>query len=425
MSKQENSPEQLEDFREISGALKIKEIGKVNLSVSEITEIYNYVPRVLARKAIKVAPTNNQYLDNSQKQIFLTETGNSNYWLITTEDNISYLLPKNNLIINTFNLDTVKSLFNCEGSEQLENREFTLTKPAKISLMPNGKEWQLVEKGTINFDPNFPLIKLRSQLEQANQKCQQLTSQLIKKEKERQQLTSQVAQLASEQLQEIHSHLVTKKELDKHLQQIMNQVNDCQQLQLQLSQIKSNTDNQIHHLQTRLEDIEDYLKKIKNFLNHNLSFNSTASSATSDSSSNQLNEQNTNNYSTSKLVQVLVQIYNREPSSLLQGAIEVSETQKSIGDRSLGRSKTVTLETKNRGVYAILKKGSIDYLVPSKYLRITNNNYKTVQALFECRGYQKGYSERFVLLKPATVIPFPDNQQWQLEKSGVLEFELD
>ena len=85
--------------------------------------------------------------------------------------------------------------------------------------MPNGKEWQLEEKGTVNFDPDFPELKLRSQLEQANQKCEQLQFKLKETEKERQQLTFQVAQLASEQLQEIRSHLVTHNELEKHLQQ--------------------------------------------------------------------------------------------------------------------------------------------------------------------------------------------------------------
>ncbi len=565
MSKQENSPEQLENFREISGALKTKEIGKVNLSVSEITEIYNNIPRVLARKAIKVAPTNNQYLDNSQKQIFLTETQNSNYWIITTEDNISCLLPKNNLIINTFNLDTVKSLFNCEGSEQLENREFTLTEPAKISLMPNGKKWQLEEKGTLNFDPNFPKIKLRSQLEQANQKCQQLQSQLIEKEKERQQLTSQVAQLASDQLQEIRSHLVTKKELDKHLQQINNvsqqlqeklvafiqqkfqeehssfqsnlnkleerlketiervhllekleeehqqfnskiqesveeqqKIIKCQleklasehimysqfftsineelekiktdksqlkselsfifsrlntqlqhqltsfktdsekQLQSQLSQIKSNTDNQIHLLQTRLEDIEDYLKKIKTFFDNLAGVNSATNIQESPSKDNQVNAEDTTTSQSKSEISTkytlnweeyqyleeyqLVKQYNNDLSTLSTRIIEVVETQKSISDRSLARSQIVILEEKSRGIYGILSLESANYLVPSKNFRITDNNYKTVEALFECRGYQKGYSEDFRLLKPARVSSRSSNKQWQLQERGILEF---
>ena len=559
MSKPKNSPEPFENSREILGALNTTETGKINLSISEIIEIYNHVPRVLARKAIKVSPTNDRYLNKSHQQILLTEERNSNYWLITTEDDISYLLPKNNLIINTFNLDTVKSLFNCEGSEQLENREFTLTEPAKISRIPNRKEWQLEAKGTLNFDPDFPELKWRSQLERANHKCEQLQSQLIKKEKERQQLTSQVAQFASEQLQEIHSHLVTHNELKKHLQQaakehqhlqeklsfierkfqgegsniqsqlknlekqlretlervsmleqfegehqqsnlkiqesieeqkklksllkqlalrhqnnsqsftrieaelhqiktdksqlesklsglenhfqqqLQSQISESniqlqqqltsfktdseQQLQSQLSQIKSNTDEQIHLLQTKLEEIEHSHQEIKAFLDHIARVNSTASNTASPSTDNRLTTQDTNNYSTPRLVQILVQVYNREPSSLLKTATEVVETQKSVSDRSLGLSKTVTLENKNRGAYAVLTKtkGNIHYLVPNKSLRITDSNYQTVQGLFECRGYKKGYSDNFQLIKPATVYPLSGNQ-WQLQERGILEF---
>ena len=118
----------------------------------------------------------------------------------------------------------------------------------------------------------------------------------------------------------------------------------------------------------------------------------------------------------------LVQTYNRDPRSSTQNAIEVSETQKSMSDRSLGISNTVTLENKNRGSYAIVAEGNINYLVPNKSLRITDSNYKTVQGLFECRGYKKGYSENFQLIKPATVYSLSGNQQWQLQERGILEF---
>ena len=61
----------------------------------------------------------------------------------------------------------------------------------------------------------------------------------------------------------------------------------------------------------------------------------------------------------------LVQTYNRNLTALLKGAIEVAETQKSFSDRIAGASQTVTLENKNRGAYAVLTEGNINYLVPS------------------------------------------------------------
>ena len=79
MSQSKNSSEPLDNSREISGALEITETGKIDLSISEIIEIYNHVPRVLARKVIKVSPKNLQHLHNSQQPILLTEERNSNY----------------------------------------------------------------------------------------------------------------------------------------------------------------------------------------------------------------------------------------------------------------------------------------------------------------------------------------------------------
>ena len=73
MSKPKNSSEPLNNSREISEALQITETGKIDLSIAEIIEIYNHVPRVLARKVIKVSPKNLQHLHNAQQPILLNE----------------------------------------------------------------------------------------------------------------------------------------------------------------------------------------------------------------------------------------------------------------------------------------------------------------------------------------------------------------
>lgn len=125
----------------------------------------------------------------------------------------------------------------------------------------------------------------------------------------------------------------------------------------------------------------------------------------------------TSNYSNPQLVET----YNRHSRSLLRNATEVSETQNSISDRSLGKGTTVILENKNRGIYAVVPEGNTIYLVPSNSFRITDGNLTTVQASFECRRYQKGYSERFNLSRPAIVIPLSGGQ-WQLQERGILEF---
>ncbi len=123
------------------------------------------------------------------------------------------------------------------------------------------------------------------------------------------------------------------------------------------------------------------------------------------------------NYSTPRLVQT----YNRDAKSLLRNVTEVSETQESFSNRSVGKSTTVILESKNKGIYAVIEEGNTNYLIPSRYFTITKNNYQTVEYLFECRGYQPSYSKDFELVKPAVVIPLSGNQ-WQLQERGILEF---
>ena len=248
------------------------------------------------------------------------------------------------------------------------------------------------------------------------------------------QLKSQLSRLETNFQQQLQSQI---SESNIQLQQQLTSLkkDSEQQLQSQLSQIKSDTDDRIHPLQTRLEEIEHSHQEIKAFLDHNARLNSTASITASPSTDNRLavEEPNTSQNESEMPTQLsttweehqLVKQYNNDLSNLLEGIKEVSETQKSMSDRSAGASQTVTLEEKPRGMYGIVNQGNYHYLVPSKSFRITDSNYKTLEALFECRGYQRGHSERFELLKPATVIPLSDNQNWQLQKRGILEFELD
>ena len=114
--------------------------------------------------------------------------------------------------------------------------------------------------------------------------------------------------------------------------------------------------------------------------------------------------------------------YNHNPISLSRQATEVSETEESINNRRLGRNESAVLERNRRGNYWIIGEGGYDYLVPKGNMTVNEYNYKTVQALFECRGYQPGYSHNFQILKPARVSSISSGQTWQLEESGILQF---
>ena len=118
----------------------------------------------------------------------------------------------------------------------------------------------------------------------------------------------------------------------------------------------------------------------------------------------------------------LVKEYNENLENLSKRASEVSETEKSISERRMSSSSKVVFEEKRRGNYLILKEGGYEYLVPSNNLRINQHNYRTVEALFECRGFQPGYSEDFQLFKPAQVSAGSDAETWQLDEPGILQF---
>ncbi|MDJ0716937.1 MAG: hypothetical protein QNJ54_22425 [Prochloraceae cyanobacterium] len=279
----------------------------------------------------------------------------------------------------------------------------------------------------------FELSRLNTQLQQqlASLKTDSEQQLVFEVSRLNTQLQQQLTSLKTDSEQQLISQL---SRLNTQLQQqfISLKTDSEQQLQSQLSQIKSNTDNQIHLLQTRLKQIENFHQEIKAFFTHNARVKSKISSTASPSTDNQLTVEDPNTSQSESEMPTklylsweehqLVEQYNNHLSTLLTRITEVSETQKSISDRSAGASQTATLEKKSRGIYGILSEGNINYLVPSKSFRITDSNYQTVEALFECRNYQKGYSERFNLLKPATVIALPGNQNWQLQERGILGF---
>ena len=294
----------------------------LSCSILRLVQTYNRNPLSIWRNALEVAETQTSFYNRQSGKNLTMTLANKNrgiYAVLEEKDNY-FLFPSQNFRITDHNYKIIQAVFECHEYQKDYAERFYLVEPAKVSLMPDGKEWKLDEKGVLNFNPDYPVIELRKQLEQANKEKEQFQSKLEEIENERQQLKFQVKEL--------------------------------------------------------------------------------------------INKQNPS---------LFVQTYNRDPRSSTQNAIEVSETQKSISDRSLGISNTVTLENKNRGSYAIVAEGNFYYLVPNKSLRITDSNYKRVQGLFECRGSKKGYSENFQLIKPATVYPLSGNQ-WQLQERGILEF---
>ena len=351
-----------------------------------------------------------------------------------------------------------KELDECENCgwtlSLLSSKDKTAQEIFEIAIAWAKKRWQeypkLTAEKTSESQPEVPssLNKLEKQLRETIERVsllekfegeyQQSDSELQELINEREQLKKQLGELASEnksikqELDIIRNTTTDKSQLESKLSSLSTQLQEQitslkthseEQLQSQLSQIKSNTEQEIHDLQTKLEEFEDYIKNL--FKNKNSQVKTKDTN--SDQEQSDMVTQILPSFEEHKLIKELLREYNQncESNSLAAKIIEVSETQKSISDRSVGASQEVILEKKPRGMYGIITKDNYHYLVPSTRFRITDNNYKTVQALFKCDGYQKGLSENFKLAQPARVSSLSSNQQWQLEESGVLEFELD
>jgi hypothetical protein len=175
----ENSSSEFKDMGQASRVEITLNIGQLSLSQSELCEIYHQVPQVLLKNAIKVTITENKPIQYpGSYEVFIADERNGNYWVITAEDRTQWLFPKVNFKINTYNLDRVKSLFECQGDKPENTREFSVKKPVRLSIIAVGSQWRLEEKGILEFGNNSILSKLKSELEQEKEECERLQSQL-------------------------------------------------------------------------------------------------------------------------------------------------------------------------------------------------------------------------------------------------------
>ena len=113
---------------------------------------YQQNPRLLSRNAIEVRETE-QSIDQRRlgggQGAILQKTRRGKYWILN-EGGIDYVVPKNNIKINEYNLNTVANLFECQGYRSGYSG-FQLIKPARVSAISRGETWQVVERGVLQF----------------------------------------------------------------------------------------------------------------------------------------------------------------------------------------------------------------------------------------------------------------------------------
>jgi hypothetical protein len=114
----------------------------------------------------------------------------------------------------------------------------------------------------------------------------------------------------------------------------------------------------------------------------------------------------------------LVAQYNKKSNSLLNQAMQVSQTEDSLTQTN----KSAFFETTRRGNYLIITIENLTYLVPKPNIKFNQYNYQTLKNIFQCYGYETVNNSEFLLLKPAVVTSLAIGQKWHLAKPGILQF---
>lgn len=146
----------------VNGAFGSEKISPVNISESELVQVYNDVPKVLFKNSMITELTSKSYRDENEP-IFLENDESGKYWIITTDRDKFFLVPSINIKSNIYKLKTVEKLFDFCGDTPSAESHFILLKPAKVSSQSSGKQWKLEERGILEF--NNPFLQLPLELE--------------------------------------------------------------------------------------------------------------------------------------------------------------------------------------------------------------------------------------------------------------------
>ena len=258
--KPDNYSSELTNSVRVTKTLETLPRGWISLSEDELIEAYNYAPRVLSRKAIKVSKIDLKGRRSSNSGVLLGEERNGNYWVMVTEKGDYWLLPKANFRINSFNKDTVKSLFKFNGSLSEDAREFILVELAKVSLTPGGDQWQLEERGVLDFGGNSQLSQLQSELKGVKEEREKLESELRLARDERDRFASQVAELAYDRLQKTLAKL---EEGDRWRSNLTDRLERLEQVGALQEQRSSNLEAEFERLAQLKHELSEKLSQLQ------------------------------------------------------------------------------------------------------------------------------------------------------------------
>ncbi|WP_199301795.1 hypothetical protein [Sphaerospermopsis sp. FACHB-1194] len=228
----------------VTSAFTTEKITPLNISELELIEVYNNVPKVLLKNSIIAELTAKSYREDNQNQpVLLEKDENGKYWIIVSNQNNIFLLPSINIKLHIHKLKTVEKLFDFRGITPTVDTHFLLIKPARVSSLPSGKEWKLLEKGILEFTNDISGVSFRSYLdidEQQNQVKNNLEKNNLELEKINNELDE--LKLHLQQLQEVNKNLPSQLNAEINIPEIKdNQANtnlEILKINKQLNELK-------------------------------------------------------------------------------------------------------------------------------------------------------------------------------------------
>ena len=289
------------------------------------------------------------------------------------------------------------------------------------------------------------IININKEDLKISQKIQEIQDKLSKFENIRQQEQRQkILDLLLQSLTLFITNAVVTLILLRIVFNTDNKSSQTKNLQYEIRKLKSKTDNHISQYSTNnnqvsrkinqlIESFNNLEKKISNPQQTQNYYPQNPSSSTTNRNypstpqtplTKQITSLRSGNINFDEPAQPgVVEKYNLNPASLKSVAIPVLVTEDSITETRSGRQQNIILQRDRRGNYWIVNDSGTNYLVPEDKFKINTFNFNTTIALFECNNYEASSSRNFHLIKPARVSVVTDDEIWQLEERGILQFE--
>ncbi|MFM2060809.1 MAG: hypothetical protein RLZZ507_479 [Cyanobacteriota bacterium] len=381
----------------VTGAFTTEQITPLNISESELIEVYNNVPKVLLKNSIISELTAKSYREDNQNQpVFLEKDENGKYWIIVSNPNNIFLLPSINIKLHIHKLKTVEKSFDFRGITPSLDTHFLLIKPARVSSLPNGKEWKLLEKGILEFTNHVSGVSFRSHLdtdEQENQVKENLEKNNLEIENINNQLNNLKLQLG--QLQEENTNLKSQINISEIKDNQANTNVTILKINKQLNEVKSELDKfdiQRQNLELKIKNIP-IVRDSVNLPDIDL---------------------------LKKQIELFGLLHNYNLKLDFPEKRQVAETIESKFNRMNGSQQILPrFEYKNQGEYWIVNNR---YLVPKFNFKINTYVYEFLSLFFECRNYNNSTCDSFILINPAHVAMIDNSENWQVTEKGIIEF---